>query len=88
MSSKTAKLKKNVEINSARSIRQWEKDNKKGAPPSVKANFKKGFQKSAAKIESKLPYVWNDGKDNTPDNFKRRGFFGGVDFDKEGNILR
>lgn len=90
MSRKTDQLKKNVEINTARSIRSWQKENKTTAPKKVKDEFRRGFEKSAAEVEGQLPHVWNAKEDNTPDDFRRPGlgFFGGVSFDKEGKIVR
>jgi len=91
MSSKTAKLKKNVEINAARSVRQWEKDNRTKAPEKVKRDFRKVFQKSAASDEKKLPGIWNKEKSNEVDTSNRPElgcYFGGVNFDKEGRIIR
>ena len=52
---------------------------------------KQEFQKAVITADKQLPYIWNDDKDNTPDDFKRPTlgtFFGGVNFDKKGNIIR
>jgi len=91
MSRKTDQLKKNVEINTARSIQGWQKDNKTKAPEKVKRKFQKDFQDSANRVEKQLATVWNPKESKPIPDGNRPMFgtyFGGVEFDKKGNIIR
>lgn len=81
-------LSDNKDRTAARSKDDYIKDNHTAMPKDRQEKEEKELRKAAVVAESKLPRVWNQEKDNTPDDFKRPqlGFFGGVDFDKDGNI--
>ena len=86
---KERRLAKNVELNTARSVKAWEEETGKSATPEVKEEYRKMFVDSAERVDTRLDSVWNS-KSEGSDDFKRPdlGFFGGVDFDKNGRIIR
>ena len=58
-------------------------------PKNKQIKEKMEFRKGAIQAEKSLPHVWNQEKDDTPDDFKRPvlgRWFGGVNFDKNGKI--
>lgn len=83
-------LKDNLDRAIAKSKEDYAKDNHTQMSDKRKEFEKKEFMKAVKVAEKNLPYVWNEEKDKTPDDFQRPslGFFGGVNFDKEGNIIR
>jgi len=86
---KTNILKDNLDKSIAVSKKNYRRDFHKKMPIDRQEMEKKEFKRAALEAEQRLPYVWNQEKDDTPDDFKRPslGFFGGVNFDKEGRII-
>ena len=58
---KQSKLKHNIEVNTSRAIRQWEKDNRTSCPREKKKEFRKEFQDVAKNHnDPMLSSIWND----------------------------
>ena len=80
-------LKKNVDTCAEREIRQTEKINKRRLKSNEKKELKKKWLKRADHLDDDMLHkVWNKESDQTPDVGVVRGYFGGLNFDKDGNL--
>lgn len=88
-SNKERQLKKNIELSKARAIQAAKETNQRELTAKEEQYFEDELMKAVPEAESKLPRIWND-KSVGKDDFKRPdlGFFGGVNFDKNGKIIR
>lgn len=89
---KNSQLKDNVDQAIARSQEVYVKEHRTQMPEKQKKKEKKEFLKAANVTEKHLPYLWNQEKDNTPEpnksNLEFGQYFGGVNFDENGKIIR
>lgn len=87
---KERQLRKNVEINVARSVRAWCEDHRRSeAPESVKRYFEEKFVESAQRIDrsGRLAQVWNKVELAPVERKVLRGYFQGVKI-VNGKIVR
>jgi hypothetical protein len=52
-------LKRNVENNTERAVRQWEKNHGESAPESVKSDYRRIFEDSARRIDKNINNHFN-----------------------------
>jgi len=84
-------LKDNLERVKAKSKESYMKENHTAMPKKMQKKEEKELRKAAVHAESKLHGVWNQEKSKAIDDSKRPEFgcyFGGVNFDKNGKIIR
>jgi len=88
---KEKQLKDNMDRGIARSKEDHRKDTGKAMSKARQSEEKQEFNKAVKIADSKLSTAWNDDKPQSVPDGKRPMFgsyFGGVEFDKEGNIIR
>ena len=89
---KERKLKRNVEINTERAVRQYQDVERREIKPQEREEFRQMFEKSALDVDKNgtLDRIWNDQPGKASDISERPmfGYFGGVNFDKNGKIIR
>lgn len=87
---KESKLRQNVEVSTERELRQIEQREKRTRKPGEFEKLRKKWEKGARRVdETMLSKVWNP-KESGSENPKRPefGYFGGVNFDKDGKIIK
>ena len=91
LASKERKLKRNVEVNTARAIKTEQESAKAELSLERKAELRKAFEDSAQRIDQsgKLVEVWNDPTSSEEVSARPSfGYFGGVNFDETGKIIK
>ena len=84
-------LKDNLDRAVANSKESYKKINRKDMPKEQQDKERKQFRQGAVEAEKSLPRAWNPEIGNSPDTDKRPMFgcyFGGVNFDKDGKVIR
>lgn len=84
------KLRQNVEVAVERELRQAEQAQQRERLPGEKERLKEKWIESARRIDRSgmLPRIWKNERSNPVDAGQILGYFGGVNFDKNGKIIR
>ena len=80
-------LKKNIDTCAEREARQVERVNNRTLKAKEKKELKKKWIKRAEHLDDDMLHkVWYKEIDQTPDVGAIKGYFGGLNFDKDGNL--
>lgn len=88
---KESQLKNNVDMAVEREMRQIEEVQHRERQPGEKERLREKWERSAQRIDKsgKLAEIWNDKpEEETINNRPEFGYFSGVNFDKNGKIIR
>lgn len=87
---KEKQLKDNLDKSIARSKNIYKQETGRAMPKERADYEEKELKKAVKEADKMLSKVWNDTPSNERDTSKRPmfGYFGGVNFDKEGHIIR